>query len=752
MVQGRRFKEILGAVIGLVFLGIVPGAQAQPAPTCGQQAADIVIMLDRTGSVSSTARVAERDAANSLLASLAGSGAAHNVAIGRFPDSSGEPYPAGIRASLQDISSNLATLQTAVTNAMTSSAGNTNLASAINVAQAELVSVRGTHSEKIIILISDGEPNRGGSGSVTNRQAAVNAANTAKTAGTRIVTIAFDSSGSTSADVNGRILLAELANQPSADNTGSDAVTDTERATENADGDDFFIAPTGDGIQAVFSAVSQTISCNDGNPCTQDMCNNDNQCQYVAIEGCTSCRSNENCNDSNPCTNDICGQNATCEHTPVTSGTCEDGNACTGPDVCSGTTCTPGTTLNCDDANPCTADSCDSISGCAHTPIQGCQACQTDGDCTDGNACNGTEACVEGVCTAGTAPVCNDGNTCTTDSCNAETGCVNTAVEGCVACNSDTAATVCNDSNPCTTDLCSESGTCTHGTVENGTACGDSDVCNGNETCQSGVCAAGSPLACNDGNACTADACDSADGCSHTTISCDDGNPCTADSCDSISGCSHTLIEGCQACQSDGDCSDGNACNGTEACVAGVCTAGTTLDCNDGNACTHDTCNTETGCVNAAIEGCVACNSDTASRVCADENDCTVDSCIEGACHHTSITVAACVPTEPTCGDHHTDALTGEECDDGNLVNGDGCSSTCHLEHITVDIPGGNGATSSGGTPATEEEIMLLEGSGEPGSTGGCSLVNVSATTTSFLSSFWILAIGGLAFVRRRHS
>jgi cysteine-rich repeat protein len=30
------------------------------------------------------------------------------------------------------------------------------------------------------------------------------------------------------------------------------------------------------------------------------------------------------------------------------------------------------------------------------------------------------------------------------------------------------------------------------------------------------------------------------------------------------------------------------------------------------------------------------------------------------------------------CGDGYTDA--GEQCDDGNLISGDGCSSTCTIE------------------------------------------------------------------------
>jgi cysteine-rich repeat protein len=38
-------------------------------------------------------------------------------------------------------------------------------------------------------------------------------------------------------------------------------------------------------------------------------------------------------------------------------------------------------------------------------------------------------------------------------------------------------------------------------------------------------------------------------------------------------------------------------------------------------------------------------------------------------------------PPPPCCGDGHLDA--GEQCDDGNTVDGDGCSSTCQIEETT---------------------------------------------------------------------
>jgi cysteine-rich repeat protein len=37
----------------------------------------------------------------------------------------------------------------------------------------------------------------------------------------------------------------------------------------------------------------------------------------------------------------------------------------------------------------------------------------------------------------------------------------------------------------------------------------------------------------------------------------------------------------------------------------------------------------------------------------------------------------------PMCGDGHVDA--GEQCDDGNPISGDGCSSTCRLEPVAPE-------------------------------------------------------------------
>ncbi len=50
-------------------------------------------------------------------------------------------------------------------------------------------------------------------------------------------------------------------------------------------------------------------------------------------------------------------------------------------------------------------------------------------------------------------------------------------------------------------------------------------------------------------------------------------------------------------CARDGDCDDGDLCNGVERCVAGECIAGEPLLCADDNPCTIDECDPEQGCV-----------------------------------------------------------------------------------------------------------------------------------------------------------
>jgi cysteine-rich repeat protein len=133
--------------------------------------------------------------------------------------------------------------------------------------------------------------------------------------------------------------------------------------------------------------------CDDGNTVNGDCCSA--TCRFEAAGSA--------CPVTNPCMNGACNGAAVCVATP-NMAPCNDGNACTAPDVCTAGVCVPGAAVSCNDGNPCTTDTCDPASGCAHTPIPLCTCTPTTcaaqaatcGTIPDG--CGGTLTC--GTCVA----------------------------------------------------------------------------------------------------------------------------------------------------------------------------------------------------------------------------------------------------------------------------------------------------------------------------------------------------------------
>ena len=74
---------------------------------------------------------------------------------------------------------------------------------------------------------------------------------------------------------------------------------------------------------------------------------------------------------------------------------------------------------------------------------------------------------------------------------------------------------------------------------------------------------------------------------------CDDGNACTEDACAGESGCNHTPLDA-------GECLDGDACTIGDHCEGGNC-VGQPIVCDDNNFCTQDVCNETGGCESVAI-------------------------------------------------------------------------------------------------------------------------------------------------------
>lgn len=127
----------------------------------------------------------------------------------------------------------------------------------------------------------------------------------------------------------------------------------------------------------------------------------------------------------------------------------------------------------------------------------GGKSCTGAAECDDGLACNGTETCENKVCKPGKNA--DDGTPCTP------------SVDGGVADSGVTYSCV--------------AGTC-QAVCKVDADCDDNDVCTGTETCNptTKTCQNGTPLTCDDQNACTDNKCDPTTGCYYPLIDADGDN------------------------------------------------------------------------------------------------------------------------------------------------------------------------------------------------------------------------------------
>jgi len=281
----------------------------------------------------------------------------------------------------------------------------------------------------------------------------------------------------------------------------------------------------------------------------------------------------------------------------------------------------------------------------------------------------------------------------------------------------------CDDGNPCTEDSCDGADGCVYNPLA-GVECTDGDLCTVGDHCVEGVCA-GNPVQCDDGNECTDDLC--VEGVCQATDNntlCDDGDPCTlGDVCDG-GLCKGTAIA-CD-CLVDEDCvllEDGDLCNGTLACdVAELpyqCEVDqatvVTCDLPDGADpfCQAAVCDPETG-------GC-AVEDVNEGFACDDGDACTVgEKCVAGAC--TDGLVFPCddgnACTVDTC-----DPLDGCEylvvdgaCDDGDPCTvGDNCSDGACVSGPPLDCEDGNPCTEDSCAPGVGCVHAIMPGNCDDG-------------------------------------
>jgi cysteine-rich repeat protein len=192
---------------------------------------------------------------------------------------------------------------------------------------------------------------------------------------------------------------------------------------------------------------------------------------------------------------------------------------------------------------------------------------------------------------------------------------------------------------------------------------------------------------CDDGNRTNGDGCQV--DCTFTCVStaqCDDGDPCNgAEDC---ALATHT-------CQKGTPLADGASCGTGKLCIAGACG---NAQCGDGIVTPPEEC--DDGNVTNG-DGCDACRfsclSTDAMRNCAPADPCAG----QGTCADTTHTCSAGTPladgtpcpndatrfckagvcTAAICGNGIKE--TGEACDDGNSIDGDGCNHDCKLSCVT---------------------------------------------------------------------
>jgi cysteine-rich repeat protein len=342
----------------------------------------------------------------------------------------------------------------------------------------------------------------------------------------------------------------------------------------------------------------------------------------------------------------------------VIAGTeaCDDGNLIDGDgcdatcqlEICGNGITQPGIGETCDDGNTVDDDGCDSncLIECGNGGLDGTEECD-DGNTIDGDGCSSIcniEGCGNGIIEFG--ETCDDGNTANDDGCdeNCLIECGNGAIDGSEECDDGNTASNDGCSSGCITEFCGD------GITNNGgEACDDGNTDDGD--CCSGDCL--TPFApANDNCVTLASALDGTTAFDSTCANQSGDNPGCAGSDPNdlwyryVSTCTGTLVIDTEGSGFDTRLGLWDNCT-----IAG----GVVVVCNDDGG---------TGLL-SRIEIIQAIGTNHIIQV--------------GGFNSAVGTGSLNISCNPgVCGDGVTEGPEG--CDDGNVVDGDGCDSNCVLE------------------------------------------------------------------------
>jgi len=220
----------------------------------------------------------------------------------------------------------------------------------------------------------------------------------------------------------------------------------------------------------------------------------------------------------------------------------------------------------------------------------------------------------------------------------------------------------CDDHNTVGGDGCSK--ICQ---IENGWSCPNfGSGCTRNIKCGDGVVA--SPEVCDDGNT------NSGDGCSADCKTVESGWQCRVPGHPCVPLCGDGKITGTEQCD-DGNTMGGDGCSGTCQLEPGAACTGTpskctVAKCGNGVQETGEACD----CGNDPTNFPSACTGPN-GLFNGDGTGCTKTCTKEPTCRDSTGKTTAC---STSCGNGNVE--TGEDCDDGNNKDGDGCSKDCKIE------------------------------------------------------------------------
>lgn len=405
--------------------------------------------------------------------------------------------------------------------------------------------------------------------------------------------------------------------------------------------------------------VSETEECDDNNMVSGDGCEPD--CSWTCTQGTN--KGDEVCDDLDPCNGvETCAEDHSCDPgQPAAEGTscgmnliCK-GGVC-GDDVCGDMFVSAGE--DCDDGNVTDGDGCDndcsfsceSSDPNACTPADPCEGQGTCDDAThtcsagtplaDGTACGANSFCQSGVCTMASCPngITEPGEDCDDNNLTDGDGCDGDCTFSCsTPANDCPSPSVCNQAQCNGMNICEE----VADPAQNGMACGSNLVCN------NGACIA--PTA----------------QCGNAIV--EMGEDCDFGSANNGpgTGCENNCTFSCT--KAPDSCPDANACNGVESCQD------VTVNGQTGQACAAGTmlanCSTCAGglCQNGA------CQASTCGDGCVDANQ-------NEDCEPPGTMTCSAQCTTIACGNGVREA--GEQCDDNNTSNNDGCDSSCKFEQV----------------------------------------------------------------------